>query len=851
MSLSLLNKLKNNFLILDGSMGALLQRRGLPAGMSPDVWMLDNLSIIQNVHNEYIEAGSDIILTNTFGASKWRLDEYHAYDKLAHINQVAVDIARKAAKNRGFIAGNIGPSGETIFPTGSKNFDEVAHIIYEQAKILISEGVDLIVIETMFDSLELRAALSGVRAASNNIPIFAHATFNTDARTDTGATPENIAAIAEGFHCQAVGVNCSTGPDVMVPVVKRLSQATNLAVCVQPNAGLPFIKDGQTVFPMTPLDMLPFVDKFVEAGASIIGGCCGTLPEYINLVYNNLHKRQKPQKKIIPSRVIVSSLAQSVCIGGDYPFVSIGERMNPSGRKALSASLKKGEFDLLLKDAELQINANAQLLDLNVGVPLVDEPELLKQATVAVQNIYPSIPLMLDSANGFALQKACQVYYGRPLINSINAEAEKIEEMLPILRESGGAVVALLTGVEVPQSAEERLKYAQQIAKVLFENAGMSEQDVVFDCLGLVVSAMREGSKETLRTISFIKEYFPSSATTLGLSNTSFGLPNRKFVHGAFLAAAVVQGLDSAIMSVTDPIGVALAQAATLWSAKNNSVEHFIENYSEPISVTSSQTVNSSPNQTHLKKNQDNSHPNWINELDSIRKEIFFSILDGKKEECEALITSFSKKHPDDAMNLFLNVMTPAIRHLGDLFGKRIKFIPHLIAAANAMKSGVAILEPLLIKARAAAGGVKETIIFATVKGDIHDIGKNICVLMLRNFGYEVIDLGRNVDADLIIQTGIKKNASILALSALMTTTMMQMKVVVDQVKKNNLPFKVMIGGAVVTPEFAKEIQADGFSTDVGTVMSEVERVLSILNVLPDGLKTQDSELNISSQVEI
>ncbi len=684
----------------------------------------------------------------------------------------------------------------------------------------------------MFDSLEFRAALSGVRAASSTIPIVAHATFNTDAITDTGATPENIAAIAEGYHADAVGVNCSTGPESMVQVISRMNAVSTLFLSVQPNAGLPKIKDGRTQFPMNADDLEPYIQRFIEAGAHIIGGCCGTTPEFIRRVKLNsskmAHLRKEPSKK---ARVLVSSLSQCTPIGGNFPFVGIGEKMNPSGRKKLSESLKKGDLSLLLADAELQMQAGAKLLDLNVGVPMVDEPELMKLAVVAVQNKYP-VPLMIDSANSFALDRGASVYYGRPLLNSLNAEDEKLDEAIPIMKKHGAAVVCMCTGVDVPVHAKERLENAKKITKILFEKHGFKEEDVVFDCLGLVVSAMQEGSKESLNTIALIKEYFPRSATTLGLSNVSFGLPNRSFVHNAFLASAVQHGLDSAIMSVTDPMGKALAAASMMWSPKEESIQYFITDFAQKIELGSLGGVHvvAPSAEGGPKKADPAAEPAWVTALPHPERGIFKAIVEGQKDAALKLTEEFAAAKPEKAMDLFLEVMTPAIRHLGDLFAARVKFIPHLIAAADAMKSGVAVLEPLLIKARAASGGgSKGTIVFATVKGDIHDIGKNICILMLRNFGFNVIDLGRNVDSEIILATAIKEKAQVIALSALMTTTMMQMKVVIDAVRERKIPAKVVIGGAVVTPDFARDIMADGYSTDVGTVVSEIERVLILL----------------------
>ncbi len=828
--MNFLTELEKRYLVLDGSMGALLQGRGLPAGMAPDVWMMDNGDIIERAHRDYVEAGADILLTNTFGASRWRLAEYQADKDIRAINAKAVEIARRAAGGKAFVAGDIGPSGETVFPTGHRSFDEVCEIFYEQAKILVELGVDLIVVETMFDSLEFRAALSAVRAASSSIPLVAHATFNVDGITDTGATPANIAAIAEGYHATAVGVNCSTGPEPMVEIVRKMASISPLHITVQPNAGLPCLKDGKTHFPMNPDDMAPYIDRFIEAGARIIGGCCGTRPEFIAMLKRRLSEIPVVDRRQKADRVLVSSLSKSIRLGQGYPFVAIGERMNPSGRKALSESLKKKELSKLLDDARVQAEAGCLLMDINVGVPLVDEPALMREAVVAVQNQY-QIPLMIDSANSHALDTGASVYYGRPLLNSLNAEDEKLEEAIPIMKKHGAAIVAMTTGVDVPVEAQDRLKNAQKITKLLFEKHGFQESDVVFDVLGLVVSAMQDGSRNTLKTLELINEYFPRSATTLGLSNVSFGLPNRPFVSGAFLSVAVERGLHSAIMSVTDPIGPALAAAAQMWTTKPGSIQHFITNFATKIELGGS-GHGAAPSATPAKP-AGPQEPEFVAKMNPLEQQVFRSIVDGQKETTEKLATQYVRELGDGdpalAMEFFLKVMTPAIRYLGDLFAARVKFIPHLIAAADSMKAGVQVLEPVLVRARSQSGEKRGTIIFATVKGDIHDIGKNICILMLRNFGFEVIDLGRNVDAEVILQTAIEKQAQVVALSALMTTTMMQMKIVIDQVREKKLPFQVVIGGAVVTPDFAREIHADGFSTDVGTVVSEMERVIAIL----------------------
>ena len=767
---------------------------------------------------------ADILITNTFGASKLRLNEYQAYNKLREINSRAVDIARRAGREKTFVAGDIGPSGDTIYPTGSLSFDAAFDIFYEQAKVLVESGVDTIIIETMFDSLEFKAALSAVRSISRHVPIIASMTFNTDTLSDTGISPESAVAIAEGFHADVVGANCSVGPDAMLKVIERMKSISALPLVAQPNAGIPKLKDGETVFPLNAPQMAEYIELFFKAGVRILGGCCGTTPEYIRAIKNSIDNRGRElfAHSITTERrgTILSAKTRTVIIGPEHPFTIIGEKINPTGRKQVAKSIREGNIEALMNDAFRQAEAGAQCLDINVGVPLIDEPKMMSDVVVAVQNVV-DIPLVIDSSFSEALFSGGSVYYGRPLLNSINAEDEKLDEVIPIAQKTGGAVLALTTETEVPETAEGRLKYAKKILNRLLD-AGLTRNDVVFDCLSLTVSAMKNGSIETLRTIELITKELGCS-TILGLSNASFGLPNRKFVHQAYLTMAIQHGLNSAIMNVLESNVAIRIAAAELFTQRKNSTENYLQNWSSPI--TEDKVPENKP-ASEGKSVEHDSAPDL--KLDPLQKEIFWDIVDGKREKITGDINKFLETNKKEAFALFLNVMTPGIRYLGDLFGRRKKFIPHLVAAAEAMKIGVKLLEPHFEKT-GKDEKPKITVVFATVKGDIHDIGKNICILMLKNFGFNVIDLGRNVPMDAIFKAARENNAQILALSALMTTTMIQMKLLIEENKKLGSPFKVMVGGAPVTSEFAKEIYADGHSEDVGGIVSEAERILNAL----------------------
>ncbi|MBK7843456.1 MAG: homocysteine S-methyltransferase family protein [Bdellovibrionales bacterium] len=822
--------LNSRLMIFDGSMGALLMKRGLPPGHAPDLWNLENPKVIEGVQKEYAEAGADILITNTFGASRWRLDEYRAHSKLVDINARAVEIARRAGGERCFVAGDLGPCGDTVFPTGSRSFDEVFEIFREQARVLIDEGVDLIVVETMFDSMDFKAALAAVRDLSLKVPLIGLMTFNTDTFSDTGISPEACVAIAEGYHCDAVGANCSVGPQAMLKVVEKMKVWSRLPIAIQPNAGMPELRNGETVFPMDAVQMAEYIPQFFERGTRILGGCCGTTPEYIKAIRHYVDSQGDrvfgASQPLDDQRVLIASKTRAVGIGPQHPFVMIGEKINPTGRKKVADMIRQGNIEALLADAHLQIQNGAQCLDVNVGVPLIDEPKMMREVITTLQNSV-EVPLVIDSSFSLALKMGGEVYYGRPLLNSINAEDEKLEEVIPIAKRTGGAMLALITETMVPEKAEDRLIYARKILDRLIE-AGFNRHDVVFDVLALTVSAMREGARESLRTIELIQKEL-GCATTFGLSNSSFGLPNRRFVHQSYLMMAVQRGLNSAIMNVLENQIATRVAAAELFGPRGAAVENYLDKWSQPISEgTDSASSGVQPLQTKSEEGDD-----FVKQLDldALETEIFWDIVDGKKDKIQTDIREFLKTRSDESFSLFLEIMTPGIRYLGDLFAKRKRFIPHLVASAEAMKLGVALLEPFF-KTSGGSGEARGTIVFATVKGDIHDIGKNICILMLKNFGYQVIDLGRNVAMDEIFLAAEKNKAQIIALSALMTTTMVQMKQLVEENRRRGLDFRVMVGGAPVTSDFAREIGADGHCEDVGTLVGETERVFSALGYM-------------------
>ncbi|HET6372775.1 MAG TPA: homocysteine S-methyltransferase family protein [Candidatus Polarisedimenticolia bacterium] len=800
----ILDRLRTQTLILDGSMGALLQGRGLPSGYAPDLWNLEKPDAIVAVQREYAAAGADILLTNTFGASRRRLAEYDAQGRLKEINEAAVAIARKAGGAKVLVAGDIGPCGTTVQPFGEIPFSEAYEIFLEQARALVAAGVDLLAIETMFDLQEMKAAVMACNEVRGKTPLLAFMTFTQDGLTDTGTDPVTAAAVLEGLGVDIVGANCSTGPEHMLPVIQKMSRATRLPIAVQPNAGLPIQKDGVTIFPMSAEEMAEFVPKFHEAGAGIVGGCCGTTPDYVSKAAS-LVKGKPPSPRTWVPGLRITSRMKTVVLGPGHPFCLIGEKINPTGRKKFAAALAEGRMDMVVAEARKQFEAGATALDVNVGVPLTDEPALMGKAIAAIQNVM-DLPLVVDSSYVEALEQGLINYPGKALVNSINAEPERIEQIFPLVKRYGAAVIALCAEDEIPEKAADRIKNAEKILKHA-EAYGVRKEDIVFDPLALVVSAMQLGSAQTLETIRIITRDL-GNPTSLGLSNVSFGLPNRHLINQTFLSMAVAAGLDAAIMSpYEDELKQALS-AAGLFAGRDPDCRRFIDLQSSLEVEKKSAAVTAA----------EQSRPRTTEE------KIYDGIVEGDRESIEKLVHQ-ALLEKSDPFHLFVDVMTPAIRHLGDLFGARKKFIPHLVAAADTMKRGVAILTPLL----EASGQIerKGTIVMATVKGDIHDIGKSVCAIMLRNFGFKVVDLGRNVPHETILAAAEEHGAEIIGLSALMTTTMMQMKVVADAVRQRNLPHRVLVGGAVVTPRFATEIGADGYSKDVGDCVAAAEALVA------------------------
>ncbi len=780
-------------LILDGAMGTQLQEKNiLKTGDCPDYLNITHKKDIQSIHKAYLEAGADIIVTNTFGANRIKLSEFKLEDKVYEINYKAVELVKEIVGDKGFVSLSVGPTGKFIEPVGDADFDEIKEIFKEQVKGAIDAGVDLFSLETFMDIKELKAAVTGIRELTDK-PVIAMMTFAEDGRSILGTSPEVFAKTTEVMEVDVIGANCSVGPDKLNEFVKRMAKVTDKPLIIQPNAGIPRLVEGKTVFPTGPEEFAQYADEFKEY-ASIIAGCCGTSPEHIKLLAQKT-KGLPVKQRNIPKATTLTSRSELVNIGYQRPVVFIGERLNPTGKKKLKEQLKEKKTGLYRKEAIEQVEHGAKILDINVGVPMIDEAFMMKKCVLAVQSVV-SAPIVIDSSNYEALEAGLKAADGKVLINSVNGSDESMDMVLPLAKKYGAAVLALLLDEKgIPDTAEDRLKILDRIVNKA-KKYGIREEDIVADSLSLTVGSDKKRAFETLRTIKAVKEKYGIS-TVLGLSNVSFGLPNRTLINSAFLSMAIYNGLDSAIVNPYDNLLWQMKYASDLIVDRDKDASIYIENASAVSMETGS--------------NKKSAKVTSGFEQGSLEDKMYMCIIEGNEEEITTLVKEALKTK--DALEIGNEILIPALQAVGDLYDKGIYFLPQMIKSANAMKKAFNILKDV-IKKSAVKQEKGKTIVMATVKGDIHDIGKNIVSLLLETNGFEVVDLGKNVDDETIIKAIEQTNANAVGLSALMTTTMINMKSVIDKIRKKGLNVKIMIGGAATTKEFAKKIGADFYAKD-------------------------------------
>lgn len=788
--------------IFDGAMGTMLQNAGMKTGDCPEYLNITNPKMVQDVHRAYFEAGSDIIETNTFGASRIKLAEYNLADKVAEINTAAVQNVKIATEGKVKVAGSMGPTGGFIKPLGELDFDEVYQNYYEQAKALATAGADYILIETCIEIQEMRAALLAAKDACD-LPVICQLSFSEDGRTVTGTDPQSAAIILSAMGADVIGANCSLGPEQLVPIVKELAENCSCPISIQPNAGMPHLVDGKTVFPMTPEDFGKWAPELVKAGATFIGGCCGTTPAHIKAIKEALKGVVEPVRKEPSKDLALASRSKTVFIGKDLPTRLIGERINPTGRKKLAAEIKNGSFISVKREAIEQEQAGAQILDVNMGVAGIDQAEAMKKAVMEISQLV-NIPLAIDTSDAKALEAGLKAYPGRALINSVSAEPDRLKYFIPLAKRYGAAILCLPLSEEgIPKTGKERLAVVQKIIDEA-KKYGLKDNDFLLDALVMTIAADKDACNEVLNTLRLYRQYI-GAPSTMGLSNISFGLPNRPLINSTFFAMCLAAGLDAPIMNpYDDSMQNALSAASALLGKDPSGRDYSISHSGQNIPVAKAKTVASTGD---------------------IIEDIKNAIISGEKEAIadmveKALNDGYKPNEiTDKALSAAMNVV-------GKDFGAKKIFLPQVMLSAEAMREAF-----IKIKERIPADSMsdKGKIVIATVKGDIHDLGKNIVAALLENNGYRVIDLGKDVDKEDIIKAAKENNADMIGLCSLMTTTITQIDEVIEELKNSDFKTKVMIGGAVVTSEYADKVGADAYASD-GVEAVELAKKLIVKN---------------------
>lgn len=791
------DRLGKELLFFDGGMGTLLQEKGLAPGELPETWNISRPEVIKEIHKRYIEAGSDIVLTNTFGANALK---FHAEGcSLEEIVKTAVDLAKKAAaeadtvssdrsgtagrKRTVYTALDIGPTGKLLKPMGDLDF-ETAYEAFREVMVWGEEaGADLIHIETMSDTYELKAAVLAAKE-NTSLPVFATAIFDERRKLLTGADVPSVIALLEGLRVDALGINCGMGPEQMLPVVEEYIKYSSLPVIVKPNAGLPKQRDGHTYYDVSPGEFAGYMGKIVSMGACVIGGCCGTTPDHIQAMTNFCRRLDiiPPSEK---NDTIVSSYGQSVFLGKGSKI--IGERINPTGKKKFKQALKDHDLEYILREGIAQQDNGAHILDVNVGLPDIDEISMMKETVQALQSVV-NLPLQIDTVDAAAMEAALRIYNGKAMVNSVSGKQESMDKVFPLIRKYGGVVIGLtLDEAGIPGDAEGRVRIAERIISEAAKY-GIKKKDIVIDALAMTISSEPDGAKVTLETLRRLRDDLNVN-TVLGVSNISFGLPARPVVNAAFYTMAMMNGLSAGIINPSSEDMMKAWYAYHALMGLDANCESYIDHYSNV------QTANVAPSE--------NGRKTAVGLRESIEK--------GLKEDA-ALITA-ELSETQEPLGIINTELIPALNHVGDGFEAGTIFLPQLLMSAEAAKSAFAILKDKMDK----SGEVQEkigTIILATVKGDIHDIGKNIVKVLLENYSFDVIDLGKDVAPEQIVDMVLDKNVKLVGLSALMTTTVVSMEETIHMLREQAPQCKVMVGGAVLNQEYADMIGADFYGKD-------------------------------------
>ncbi len=821
---------KDRIVFLDGATGSNLMKAGMPAGVCPEKWILENRGIMKKLQSSYAKAGSEIVYAPTFTGNRIKLSDYGLDGDIERINSSLVALTREAVGRDVLVAGDITMTGRQLKPVGDLDFEELVKVYREQIDILSSAGCDILVVETMMSLQECRAALIAAKEAGD-MAVMVTLTFEADGRTLFGSDPEASAICLEALGAAAIGANCSTGPDRMKDIIKKMASVTSIPIIAKPNAGLPKVdSDGNTGYDMDQSTFVSEMRSLIVSGASIIGGCCGTDPEYIALLHDTYkdivpsklrNEEGQPILRKISGRRYLSSERRALSFDLDGLFMIVGERINPTGKKKLQQQLREKNLDMVSDFARAQEDEGASILDINVGMSGIDEKEMMLSVLEEVSQI-TDLPLCIDTSSPEVMEAALRLYPGRALMNSISFEKGKAEKFLPLAKKYGAMFVLLPLSPEgLPKDTDEKINNIETLSKMAFDD-GLKIEDIVVDGLVATVGADPMAAINTLDTIGYCHD--KGFATICGLSNISFGLPQRMNVNTAFLTMAISRGLTMAIANPSQELLVNAAFASDLLRNKEgadiryiNRMERYADMPAQPQAVPAKKA--DKPQNTSESSSMGDKSTGF---LDIVKQDV----LKGNKRNIEKDTHSALDSGIEPRVILD-DALMPAINEVGVLFDKGKYFLPQLISGAEAMKLSIAILEPLLQKDGDGAKSLP-TVVIATVQGDIHDIGKNLVALMLRNYGFKVIDLGKDVPKEVIIDAARDNNAAIIALSALMTTTMKEMKNVIDYAKSSRVSSKIIIGGAVVTEDYAREIGADGYSTDAADTVRLVKQLLDI-----------------------
>ena len=790
--------LKDNFIYLDGGMGTLLQKEGLLPGELPERWNISHPDIITKIHRSYYDAGSNVVNTNTFGANllKFSFEELDEIVKSAVAN---AKLAKKESDSKGekWIALDIGPSGRMLAPYGDFDFEDAVSLFAETVKLGVKYGVDLIFIETMNDSYETKAALLAAKE-NCDLPVFVSNAYGEDGKLMTGASPSAMVAMLEGMRADAIGINCSLGPKALVKVAEEYLEKSSVPVILKPNAGLPKVSGGETVYDVLPEEFSEDVASLMEKGIRIAGGCCGTTPEYISSLVKK-SARLSPVEITQKNITCVSSYTHAVEFKASP--ILIGERINPTGKKRFKEALKNGDMDYILNEGISQQEKGVHIIDVNVGLPEIDEAKMLTDAVSELQAVV-NLPLQIDTASPSAMEKALRRYNGKAMINSVNGKKESMDAVFPLAAKYGGLIVALtLDESGIPKSAEQRYAVAEKILAEA-QKYGIDKKDIIFDPLTLTVSAEPDAARETLRAVSMIKHKM-GVHTSLGVSNVSFGLPHRDAVNSTFFANAMASGLSAAIMN---PYSVEMMKAYYAFCALNS----FDENFSQYIAFC--ETLTETTTVTEVKKEA----APLSEQGSSLQKAVIKGLC------AQAAAITLKMLESVNPLDIVQKEIIPALNIVGTGFEEKRVYLPQLLMSAEAAKTAFEEIKKAMSTSNTSD---KCSIVIATVKGDVHDIGKNIVKLLLENYGFRVYDLGKDVAPEAIVEKASEVNAPIIGLSALMTTTVPAMEETIKLARKKLPDCKIIVGGAVLTQEYSDAIGADKYAKDAMEAVRYAEEI--------------------------